>query len=204
MASIAKTAFEVLNPHGDKNVLAGKFKVGTAGSYTDDICPSGFLCVPDTLLANDGYQGLGASNADILNGNAWNFVKAADGKSGNPGDHTGIFAFDSYDVRKVTGGDNVWNLGANFLGLELPANTKGDFCEIILGEQYCFGEGDFTTLPADATAVYVTIANGLLVASATAPAAASGVYFKWLRKKGFTVGARSAGFEGYVLKAFRI
>ena len=206
MSTIAKTAFEapVTNMafNATQNVT-GKYQVLSGSSYVADICPSGFLCTERALMPNDGYQGLGASGVDILNGNAWYMIKAATGKSGSLGDHTGIYAFNSFDVRKVASGDNVWNLGANYLGLELPKDVAGDFTEIIVGEQYTFGEGNFSTLPSGATAIYVTIANGLLMASASAPSAGDGVYFTWERPKSFTVGVRDAGFSGYVLKACR-
>ena len=207
MASVPNTAFEVKVSNIERNNtqnVAGKFGAGTGASFVSDICPSGLLCVQGALLPNEGYEGLGPSGANILNGNTWEFTAAANGNAGGMlGDHTGIYAFNSYDVRQITDGSTVWKLGANFLGLELPANVVGDFTEIIIGEQYKFGAGNFSTVPASATAIYATIANGQLVASATAPAAGSGVYFEILREEAFSVGARSAGYMGYVCRAKR-
>lgn len=200
MASIANTAFEVSVSNITRNNIQnipGYFGAVSDGTFTGAVCPSGFLCVKNALAVSEGY-----SAQNILNGNTWEMVTAANGNSavGFTGDHTGIYAFNSYDVRQLQGNDgNIYKLGANFLGLELPAGVRGDFTEIIVGEQYTFGEGNFSTLPSDATYKYATIANGLLVASTTVPAGGSGVYFEILRTKGFTVGARSAGFNGYVL-----
>lgn len=207
MASIANTAFEVtvsnITRNNTQNV-PGQFGTGTGSGFKSEICPSGFLCVQGALLPNDGYQGLGPASANILNGNTWEFIAAANGNSGTYGDHTGIYAFNSYDVSKAVGNNgNMWMLGSNFLGLELPAGQVGDFTEIIIGEQYTFGTGNFSTAPSGSTTIYATILNGRLVASATAPAAGTGVYFQILRNKTFTVGTRSTGNVGYVCKACR-
>ena len=131
-------------------------------------------------------------------------IAATNGTSGGRyGDHTGIYAFNSYDVNKVSNGVNTWMLGNNYLGLSLPADTYGTFTEIIIGEQYTFGAGNFSTAPSGATYIYATISNGQLVATTSAPTGGTGVYFKILRSKNFTVGARNAGFVGYVCQACR-
>lgn len=208
MPSIKDTAFEVSVSNITRNNIQnvpGYFGSVADGSFTGDVCPSGYLCVKNALAPSEGYEGLGPKGTDILNGNTWQFVAAENGLSadGFPGDHTGIYAFNSYDVRQVAGNDgNVWKLGANFLGLELPKDVRGDFTEIVVGEQYTFGAGNFSTAPSGDTDIYATIANGQLVATATKPTD-GGVYFEILRTKGFTVGARAAGFDGYVCVAKR-
>ena len=199
MASKEKTAFEVSVSNITRNNIQnipGTFGAVEDDEFVGDICPAGTLCIPLALMENDGYTG-------ILNGNTWQMIVAEDGKAGRLGDHTGIYAFNSYDVRKVQSGENVWALGANMLGLELPAKALGDFTEIIVGEQYTFGEGNFDTLPADDTEIYVAIDDGYLVASSTPPTDGDGVYFKILRTKSFTEGTRYAGFDGYVCQALR-
>lgn len=207
MASRANTAFEVHVSNITRNTIqnvAGTFGSFSGSAFTGDICPSGFLVTPNSLMPNRGYEGLGASGADILNGNTWYFTAATNGAAGRLGDHTGIYAFNSYDTNKVS--DNrghIWQLGANFLGQELPANEIGTFTEIIIGEMYVFGAGNLTAAPTDSTYIYFSVANGLLTPSATAPSANTGLYFKWLGTKGFTVGTRSAGFDGYIVQALR-
>ena len=203
MASIAKTAFEVSVSNITRNNVQnvpGYFGAMVSSDFVGDICPAGFLVVRSALVKSEGYE---AQN--IKNGNTWQMVTAADGSAGagRPGDRSGIFAFNTYDVRQVDDGLNLWKLGANFLGLELPVGIRGDFTEIIIGEQYTFGEGNFSTPPADDTYKYATISNGLLVASSSAPADGSGVYFEILRSKRFTEGGRDAGFVGYVCEAKR-
>ena len=69
----------------------------------------------------------------------------------------------------------VINLPGKTLGLALPADERGDFTELMVGEQYNFGEGNFSTAPSDSLK-FATIANGLLVAVAAAPTDGS-VYF---------------------------
>ena len=96
---------------------------------------------------------------------------------------------------------NSWNVGGTTLGLELPADEIGTFTEIIIGEQYKFAVGNFSTAPSSASYIYATIANGRLVA-ATSLADGVGVAFKILRSEGFTLGARY-GFDGYILEAIR-
>lgn len=198
MAQIANTMFEITVSNSVNNQLQnvpGLFGTGTGASFEGDICPAGFLCVPNGLTSSEGY-------GEKLNGNTWYFNAATDGKAGMLGDHTGIYAFNAYNVNRAVSGTNAWNVGANTLGLQLPADERGDFCEIIVGEQYTFGAGNFSTLPSDTTYKYATVANGLLVASTTAPAAGSGVYFNILRTKPMNEGTSFWG-TGYVLQAVR-
>lgn len=178
--------------------VAGKFGTNTGASFVAAACAAGTLCVPNGLLPNEGYESFG-----IKNGNSYYFNAATNGNSGLLGDHTGIYAFNNYDVAKAVNGDAQYNIGAQTLGLALPAGNYGDFCEIRIGEQYSFGDGQFSTAPsAGVSTGYATIAAGKLVYSATAPAAGSGVYFQILRTKPVNEGTKFAG-TAYVLKACR-
>ena len=202
MASIANTAFEVSVSNSTRNEtqnVPGYFGSGTGDNFTPDICAAGFLVTRSELTESEGYE-----TYSVLNGNTWRFVAAATGiVDGRPGDHTGIYAFNCYDVNSVAQGGNVWKVGANTLGLELPAGVRGDFTELIVGEQYTWGAGNFSTLPTDlTTTIYATIANGRLVATSTAPTDGS-VYLRIWRQKNFTIGTRNAGFGGYVCEVLR-
>jgi hypothetical protein len=202
MAFIDKTMFEVTVSNSVNNQtqnVPGKFGTGTGAGFTAQDCSAGLLCVQNGLIPSEGYESVTPA---ILNGNTWFFNAAANGNGGMLGDHTGIYAFNNYDVNKAVSGSNQWNVGAQTLGLGLPAGNRGDFCEIIVGEQYTFGSGNFSTAPTDSTYRYATIANGLLVASTSAPAAGSGVYFEILRQKPVNEGTTYWGV-GYVLKAMR-
>lgn len=201
MAFIEHCAFEVLNSNAARNEMQnvpGKFGTGTGGGFTAADCNAGWLCVRNGHLPCEGYE-----DFDKVNGNSWYFNAAADGEAGGfTGDHTGIYAFNNYDVAKATVGANVYNIGVETLGIGLPAGERGDFCEIIVGEQYGFGTGNFSTAPADDTYKYATIGNGQLVAATAAPAAGTGVYFTIEYSRDFNQGTAYAGKE-YVLMAHR-
>lgn len=204
MASIANTAFEVCVSNITRNEtqnIPGYFGAGVGTEFVADICPSGFLCVRSELTASEGYENI---TTPLLNGNTWRMVAATNGiVEGRTGDHTGIYAFNSYDTAMAKQGDNRWRLGANTLGLELPAGERGDFTELIVGEQYCFAAGNFSTAPTDlTTTIYATISNGRLVAGSSAPTD-GGIYLKIYRAKNFTVGTRNAPFNGYVCEVLR-
>ena len=203
MASIANTAFEVSVSNITRNEtqnVPGYFGAGVGDEFVADICASGFLCVRSELTASEGYETL---TNPILNGNTWRFVAATNGKvAGRTGDHTGLYAFNSYNTAMAKQGDNAWRIGANTLGLELDAGERGDFTELIVGEQYTWAAGNFSTLPSDAGDIYATISSGLLVATDTAPTDGS-VYLHIWRQKNFTVGTRNAAFGGYVCEVCR-
>lgn len=205
---IDKTMFEVKVSNSVNNQtqnVPGKFGTGTGTNFVAADCSAGFLCVKNGLVPTEGYEAFVDANGNprFLNGNTWYFNAATNGASGGAyGDHTGIYAFNNYDVNKVGTGDLQYNLGLKTLGVGLPAGNRGDFCEIIIDEQYTFGAGNFSTAPTTASMKYATIANGLLVASASVPASGTGVYFEILRTINVTEGTEAWG-TGYVLVAKR-
>ena len=97
-------------------------------------------------------------------------------------------------------GDLVYNLGANTLGISLPAGERGDFTELIVGEQYTWGASNFTAVPTDAQK-FATIANGKFTPAAAAPTDGS-VYAEIKRTKNMNEGSTYWGV-GYVLKICR-
>ena len=170
---------------------------------------AGFLCTKNSLLPNEGYTNvLGLSSGSFVaatglkNGNSWYMVAATNGAAGGMhGDHTGIYACNTYDVNRATAGDLVINIPGKTLGLPIPAGERGDFTELIVGEQYNFGAGNFGTLPTSELP-YATISNGLLVATNTAPTDGS-VYFEVMRLDGrFIEGAYDGGAK-YTLRCVR-
>lgn len=188
MPSIPNTGFEVKVTNMQYNATQNIAGVFHNAKDEVEACPSGFLCTRKKLLPNSGYAG-------VNNGNAWIMEAAVSGAPSASGTVPKIYAFNSYDVNRVGQGNNTWMMGANTFGLELPADgIPGTFTEIIEGEQYVFGSGNFATLPADtATAIYATIADGLLVASATEPPAGTGFWFEITAKVNPTVGTRNWG-----------
>lgn len=207
MAFTKNTMFEVKVSNSVRNQtqnVPGKFGTGTGSSFAPQDCSAGILCVRNGLLPLEGYEGFvdASNNPRFLNGNSWYFNVAANGMAGGMyGDHTGIYASNTYDVQKLGSGDQQYALGAQTLGLGIPSGNRGDFTEIIIGEQYAFGSGNFSTAPV-AASKFATITNGQLVAAATAPTGGTGVYFKILRKIPVTEGASYWG-DAYVLEAAR-
>lgn len=195
MAFIPNTAFEIKVSNSTRNGtqhVSGKF----VSSYTSPTvnteadCSAGFLVTSAGLTLSEGYQAFG-----IKNGNDHHFIAAVNGMSGGKfGDHTGIYAFDNYDVAKASDGANQWNIGARTLGLGLPAGNRGDFCELIVGESYGFGAGNLTALPTEGQK-YATVANGLITPVSSAPEDGTGVYFELQYIKNFNEGTSFAGKE---------
>ena len=179
--------------------VAGKYGTNTGVSFVPAVCPAGTLCVQNGLIPNAGYESFG-----VLNGNTWYFIAASSGAvTGFTGDHTGIYAFNNYDVNKAVGGGITVNVGADTLGLSLPAGEIGDFCEIIVGEQYAFDAENFSTAPgADDVTGYATISSGKLVFDDDAPKTAGIVYFEILRVANVNKGAQYVG-KSYILRAVR-
>ena len=193
MAAIAKTAAElrVSNHVWEKNKnVTGLFQ---NASDAGEICPAGFLVKPVSLLPNQGYTG-------IDNENAWIMKTAA------AADATGeIYFCNNFNVQEISDNNgNVYKVGANTLGLPLPADVRGTYTRIDgleMHDQIRFGEGNFTAAPT--VGEFATIADGLLTPADTAPTDAGTLYFEIMSTGTFTVGAY-AGF-GYVqVRAHRV
>lgn len=199
MAYIANTFFEVKV----SNIIYNATQ-NVSGTYQNsgddpDICPSGLLVLPQSLLPNQGYTG-------VNNGNAWVFKAATSGAPKADNIQPELFAFNSYDANKVSNasGTNQWYVGAETAGLALPAGEIGTFTRIIPNEIYRFGAGNFQTAPSSLpTDCYCTISNGLLVASSSTFTAGQGWVFKVLGNaaESYTTGTMSGG-TCYRVKAF--
>ena len=198
---MANNMFEVTVSNSVRNQtqnVPGYYGTGTGSGFTSAVCAAGQLCVQNGLVPMEGYE-----EFDILNGNTWYFNVATSGKvTGFTGDHTGIFAFNNYDVNKVTdAAGNSWNIGFNTLGISLPAGERGDFCELLVGEQYTFGLDNLTAAPTTGQ-IYATVsAAGKWTPTNTAPTDGS-VYAEILRTKPVNEGAYYWG-TGYVLRIVR-
>lgn len=204
MAIIEKTAFEVKNSNirfNDIQNVPGYFGTVSQGTFTPADCSAGMVCTSSALAPCEGYE-----DFNILNGNTHQFVAAVSGSvTGNPGDHTGLYVCNTHDVEKMKDSQgNVYNVGANTLGLGLPAGERCAFTELIVGEKYKWGEGNFSTLPTEGQG-FATLANGLWVGASAAPTDGS-VYAEILpvaaSQSGFMKGLRYA-FNGYWLKICR-
>ena len=206
MAFTANTAFEVKVGNGIYNGIqnvAGKFGSFSGSTFTPADISAGFFAVQNSLIPSEGYESIvdGSSNPTILNGNTWYMTAASSGiVTGYTGDHTGIYAANPYDVNKVTSGDLSYNLGQKTLGLGIPAGERGDFTELIVGEQYKFGEGNFASAPT--VGQYVTVSSGKWSASSGSAPTTGAIYGKVLRTEPFNEGASFFG-TGYVVQILR-
>jgi hypothetical protein len=194
MAFTDNTMFEITVSNSSRNNtqhVSGMYGSMSDNTFTGTDCSAGFLVTPDSLIPSEGYESF-----DILNGNTWYMVNATN-TSGSGHDHTGIYALDVYDVNKVISGDLQYNLGAHTLGLGLPSGVRGDFCELIIGEQYTWGAGN---LSGSSIAVGDTfyVNNGVWT-KYTASTGIQGLTAKLLRTKPITEGTYPAQ-TGYVLK----
>lgn len=202
MSYIANTRFEVYVSNSKRNDLqnvTGKYGAFSSGVFTPADCSAGFIVKQQGRLPLEGYAGK-------LNGNSWYMVTAPNGAviAGLPADRTGLYACNTYDVNRVTDGMGlVVNLGGKTLGLGAPAGERVDFTELLVGESYNFGAGNFTTVPTSLTATpYAVIANGLLTPAAAAPTDGS-VYFEIQDiSKRFIEGAYDGGAK-YTLRCKR-
>lgn len=160
--------FEVYVSNSIRNGLqniTGKYGSFSGEIFTGADCQAGFLCVATKRLPNEGYEEY------LKNGNSWYMETAKGGiVEGFTGDRTGIYACNNYDVAKASIGEAVVNFGGATLGVPVLADERGDFTELMVGEQYNFGKDNFSTLPTDLSATkYAIIENGLWKATASAP-----------------------------------
>ena len=176
MAFIANTMFEtkVTNAVFDETLnVAGKYQYSAA----DADCSAGLLCVRASALPNEGYSGLYNTNAYIFNAAAAT-------------DYDGIYACNPFQVQEGSSQrGNVYKIGAETLGLGIPAGEVDTFTKIEFDNKsiYRFGAGNLST--AISTNTFFTISGGQLVPAASAPAKAGKPYFKLVGTGTATEGA---------------
>ena len=189
MAFTANTMFEsrVTNAVFDETLnVTGKYQ----SSATDADCSAGLLCVRASRLPLQGYSGMYNTNAYIFNAAAAT-------------DYDGIYACNPFQVSEGTSArGNVYKIGAETLGLGIPAGEFDTFTKIEFDNKsiYRFGAGNLST--AISTNTFFTIANGLLVPAASAPANAGTPYFKLIDAVTTTEGAY-ASMTAYDVMACR-
>jgi len=186
MAFIANTAFEIKVSNHEFDSIANVTGVYKNGSNNDEVCAAGFLVTKKERLPVEGYVG-------ITNTNTWSMQMAtATDKATTP-----IYACNTFNVNRLTDGVTgaIYKVGTNTLGLAVPAGERSTFTQIYFNNVniYRFGVGNLSA--EISTNQFFTIANGLLVPAATAPAAGL-PYFKLLGTGNFTQGAYN-GFTYY-------
>lgn len=205
MAFTDKTLFEVTVSNSVRNQTQNVTGMFFSDNAAAD-CSAGTICTKTVNIPLQGYQnallpdGTTLSGLIAVNGNSWAMTVAADGEVAGrlPADHTGLYACNTHDVQNIGG----YNIGAKTLGLGIPAGKRGNFTELIVGEQYTWGAGNFVADPGDApTYGFYAVSNGALSGLSAAPTDGS-VYFKLVRIKLINEGTSFAGY-GYVLECCR-
>ena len=193
MAYIANTAFEIkISNHEFDSIanITGKYQYSSA----DAVVSSGFLCTRSTRTVNDGYYQVGptGNTITISNTNTWIMVDATDSDTAQKG----IYACNPFDVNMVqdSANGNMYKVGANTLGLAVPAGHLTTWTKIEFNNNnvYRFGVGNLSA--SLSTNTYFTIDDGLLVPGASAPASAGVPYFEKVGTGTFTEGPH-AGFD---------
>ena len=158
MSFINETAFQFRRTndrYDDLQTVTGLYGSFSGSDFTGADCSAGFLC-----NKGDG----------IPSGGAY-MTTAADGSAK-------LYACNTTDIQRLAATNgNKYAVGVNTLGLGVPADTKGAFTELKVGETYAFGPGNFSTL-VTTTNKYATVTNGLLVGTSTEPTAGDGYYFE--------------------------
>ena len=184
MAFISNTAFEpriTNNRFEDLCNVTGMYQASSANAD----CSAGLLVKRNGQLPCEGFTG-------VYNENAW-YMNAA---AATDTIDTVIYACNTYDTQLLSNGANDYFVGYKTLGLGVPAGRYGTFTRIDFDNQsvYRFGVGNLSTTLGNNT--YFTIANGLLVPTASAPTDAGAIYFE-LRGTGNFVEGTTNSF-GYV------
>lgn len=189
MAYIAKTAFEPKVTNHEFDSLANITGLFNNASAAEEACSAGTLCVRGALLDSEAISGQKNGNAFIMT------AAAATTAADEP-----IYACNTFGVNEVedpvTG--QTFKVGANTLGLPIPAGKPGTFTRVYLDgvSTYCFGEGNLSAAVGENK--FFTIANGRLTPAA-APTTAGLPYFELLYTVNFTEGTQNA-FTGYVVR----
>lgn len=194
MAYIANTAFEpriVNNRFDDLCNIAGLYQT-TPGNNAD--CSAGLLCVRGALTDCEGFPG-------VKNENSW--IMAAAGADATI--DTPVYACNTYDTQLLAGKRDGLNyyVGTETLGLGAPAGRYCTFTHIDFDNRsvYRFGIGNLSAALGENK--FFTIADGLLVPAASAPATAGSIFF-WLQGTGnFTEGTTSS-FQYVDVMAMRV
>lgn len=198
MAYISNTAFEARITNNANDSLAHIAGLYQSSDVAAD-CSAGLLCVRASQAPNEGFDDTNGTR--VYNENTWIMNAAADTATVDDV----IYACDTYDTQLVTGFNGTTNyyVGTETLGLGVPAGRYGNFTRIDFDNQsvYRFGEGNLSA--EISTNTYFTIANGLLVPAASAPATAGAVYFE-LRGTGSFVKGNSASFTYYDVVARKV
>lgn len=185
MAFTANTAFQIRRSNDryeDLQHRTGLYGSFSGSDFTAADADAGLLCnIGDGIPSGGNYMALASDGSQKL------------------------YAANTTDVQRLTNGTNKWAVGVETLGLGIPAGQKDDFTELVVGETYAFGPGNFSTL-VTATNKYATVVNGKLSGTNVKPSAADGYFFELDTEMGidFFVEANYNAFSRYNLKVCKL
>ena len=193
-----QAAFEVVVSNSKNNDTQNITGIAVDGNGDPIQAVSGNLYVQYNLTLNEGY-----SEATIKNTNTAYMKAAPNGTvEGRPGDHTGIYAHNTYDVNKLTDGDLVVNFPGKTLGLVTHKGERSDYTELIVGEKYKFAISNFYADSSYSAGDKFTVYNGVWKLTTAASIGNGAVYAELKKISSFTEGGLYAG-TGYVLEIKR-
>ena len=193
-----QAAFEVIVSNSKNNDTQNVTGIAVDGNGDPIQAISGNLYVQSTLTPNEGYVA-----AELKNTNTVYMTAAATGAvEGRPGDHTGIYAHNTYGVNKLTDGDLLVNFPGKTLGLITHKGERSDYTELIVGEKYKFAISNFYEAATYEVGDTFTVKNGVWKETASASITAGDVYAVLTKISSFTEGGLYAG-DGYILEIKR-
>lgn len=196
-----RCGFEVIVSNSKNNDTQNVTGIAINGDGDAEEAFAGGLYVQSEKTLNEGYTANGLHNLNTP------YMQLAEGGAveGKPGDHTGIYACNTYDVNKLSdGGLLIINFPGKTLGLITPAGERTDYTELIVGEQYKFGEVNFANADISGLADgdVVEIENGVFKKGSLDSVEAGYVYGKVHEFRAFTEGANH-GTMGVIVEICR-
>lgn len=196
-----RCGFEVIVSNSKNNDTQNVTGIAINGDGDAEEAFAGGLYVQSEKTLNEGYTANGLHNLNTP------YMQLAEGGAveGKPGDHTGIYACNTYDVNKLSdGGLLIINFPGKTLGLITPAGERTDYTELIVGEQYKFGEVNFANADISGLADgdVLEIENGVFKKGSLDSVEAGYVYGKVHEFRAFTEGA-NLGTKGVIVKICR-
>lgn len=187
-----KTAFEarVTNNFRDDLInVTGRYQASSA----DADCDAGRLVIRNGQLPCEGFTG-------VKNENAWYMNDAT--STTNAGEV--VYAANTYEVQMLQGKHgNMYAVGAETLGLGIPAGRDGTFTKIVFDGDHAYRFGIGNVNAEISTNTFFTIDAGKLKPAAAAPTANGALYFKLLDTGKFTEGT-TASFEYVDVQACKV
>ena len=193
-----QAAFEVIVSNSKNNDTQNVTGVAVDGSGNPIQAVSGNIYVIDDTTLNEGYTAASLKNTNTV----YMKLSAKSAVDGRPGDHTGLYVHNTYDVNKLTDGSLVVNFPGKTLGLVTLAGERSDYTELIVGEKYKFAISNFYEATTYAVGNTFAVKNGVWKQTTLASITAGDVYGELKKISSFTEGGLYAG-TGYVLEIKR-